>query len=273
MATAGGTGRPGVTGAWRLIVDDAASGVWNMAVDRAILAAYEAGGVPPTVRLYRWSRPTVSLGRFQKLEDVDLEVCAAEGIDVCRRPTGGRGVLHDDEITYSIVTGVRDGLPRGVSASYRHLCGALVKAYRAMGVSAELTGRPRGDRGSGACYLHATDADLSLGAAKLSGSAQVWSAASCLQHGSFVLSRDSALEARVFRLGEEGARALDLSTDTIEGALGYRPREAELTRQLLAGLAHGLGVTFDFQVLSELEHDAAEHGVGDFAVDGGMHEQ
>lgn len=262
-----------MTGAWRLILDDAASGVWNMAVDRAILSAYEGGDVPPTVRLYRWERPTVSLGRFQKLGDVDLEVCAAEGVDVCRRPTGGRGVLHDDEITYSIVTGVRDGLPRGVSASYRLLCGALVEAYRAMGVSAELTGRPRGDRDSGACYLHATDADLSLGAAKLSGSAQVWSAVSCLQHGSFVLSRDSAREARVFRLGEEGARALDRSTNTIEGALGYRPQEPELTRQLLTGLARGLAAEFDLHVLSDPEHDAAVRGVGDFAVDAGMHEQ
>lgn len=261
-----------MTARWRLIIDDAASGAWNMAVDRAILDAHEAGEVPPTVRLYRWERPTVSLGHFQKLDDIDLEACMAEGIDVCRRPTGGRGVLHDDEVTYSIVAGVRDGLPRGVSASYRRLCGALVEAYRELGVSAELTGRPRGDRASGACYLHATDADLSLGAAKLSGSAQVWSGSSCLQHGSFVLSRDNALEARVFRLGEDGARALERATDTIEGALGYRPDEPTLTQRLLTGLASGLDAVFEPHELSESEAGAAERGVDAFRIDGGMHQ-
>jgi lipoate-protein ligase A len=108
--------RPGCR--WRLIVDGPASGEWNMAVDRAILASHAAGDGPPTLRLYRWSPPAVSLGRFQSTDDVDMAYCAAEGLDVCRRPTGGRGVLHDDELTYSIVAGVADGLPRGVRRSY-----------------------------------------------------------------------------------------------------------------------------------------------------------
>mgnify|MGYP002385558445 CR=1 FL=1 len=260
-----------MTSRWRLIIDDPASGAWNMAVDRAILEAHQAGDVLPTLRLYRWNRPTVSLGRFQAAEDVDPETCAAGGIDLCRRPTGGRGVLHDDEVTYSIVAGVRDGLPRGVSASYRTLCGALVEAYRELGVSAELTARRRGDRASGACYLHATDADLSLGAAKLSGSAQVWNGSSCLQHGSFVLSRDSAREASVFRLGVEGERALERDTSTIEAALGYRPQEPELTHRLVAGLASGLDAAFEPQMLSEPERAAAERLVDTFRIDEGMH--
>lgn len=240
-----------------------------MAVDRAMLDAHEQGDAPATVRLYRWRRPTVSLGRFQKLADVDLAVCEAEGIDVCRRPTGGRGVLHDNEITYSIVAGVSDGLPRGVSASYRRLCGALVEAYRELGVPAALTQRPRGDRGSGACYLHATDADLSLGAAKLSGSAQVWNASSCLQHGSFVLSRDAAREARVFRLGESGAATLERATDTIEHALGYSLDESAVIARLLTGLARGLDVAFDRQELSGPERAAAGHLTDAFRVDAG----
>lgn len=257
---------------WRLIIDEPASGAWNMAVDRAILDAHQAGEMLPTLRLYRWERPTVSLGRFQAVDDVDRAVCSAEGVDLCRRPTGGRGVLHDDEVTYSIVAGVRDGLPRGVSASYRRLCGALVEAYRELGVSAELTARPRGDRASGACYLHATDADLSLGAAKLSGSAQVWSGTTCLQHGSFVLSRDSAREARVFRLGTEGASALERDTSTIESALGYRPHRPELTQCLLVGLASGLGAAFEPQELTAQELVAAEAVLDSFRIDAGMHQ-
>lgn len=228
-----------------------------MAIDRAILDAHEAGLVPPTLRLYGWGRPTVSLGRFQSADDVDMAVCAAGGVDVCRRPTGGRGVLHDDEITYSIVAGIRDGVPRGVSASYRMLCSALVEAYRGLGVAADLTGRPRGERGAGACYLHATNADLSFGAAKLSGSAQVWSGSSCLQHGSFVISRDVAREAAVFRLDPSGADALDRSTATILGVLGSRPEHAAMVEAIVDGIGRGLGVGLEEGDLTAGEREAA----------------
>jgi lipoate-protein ligase A len=259
-------GRRGVTDVWRLVIGGAGDGAWNMAVDRAILSAHEAGDVPPTLRLYTWSRPTVSLGRFQRAADVDLEACGSEGIGTCRRPTGGRGVLHDDELTYSLVSGVRDGLPRGVSASYRMLCGALVEAYREIGVPATLTARERGERGAGACYLHASDADLSMGAAKLSGSAQVWSTTSCLQHGSFVVSRDVAREARVFRLGEAGARALQESTDTIAGVLGRIPARDELTEAVIAGIGRGLGVRFEQADLSVGEAQDADLNAASYAV-------
>ncbi len=239
-----------------------------MAIDRAILDAHEVGLVPPTLRLYRWSRPTVSLGRFQRIDDVDASFCVAEGIGLCRRPTGGRGVLHDDEITYSIVAGVRDDVPRGVSASYRLLCGALVEAYRELGVAADLTGRPRGERGAGACYLHATSADLSFGAAKLSGSAQVWTGSSCLQHGSFVLSRDVGREAAVFRLDPSAADALDRSTETIIGVLGRRPTDAEMVSAIVTGVERGLGVRFEEGGLSAAEVSAVDDLVATFRSEG-----
>lgn len=251
---------------WRLIIDGPGDGAWNMAVDRALLASHEVGKVAPTLRLYRWRRPTVSLGRFQSLEDVDLELCASEGIDVCRRPTGGRGVLHDDEVTYSIVAGVRDGLPRGVGASYRVLCGALVEAYRELGVHADLTARPRGERSAGACYLHASNADLSHGIAKLSGSAQVWSRDSCLQHGSFVISRDIDREAAVFRLDAAGRRALAGSTRTICDALGSRPDDREILERLVTGLERGLGVSFEPASIGPREIQEAEIMAGGFRV-------
>lgn len=253
---------------WRLILDGPADGVWNMAVDRAMLACHERDGAPPTVRLYRWDRPTVSLGHFQDLADVDVDACARRGVGLCRRPTGGRGVLHHDEVTYSIVAGVRDGLPRGVSASYRMLCGALVEAFREAGVPADLTGRPRGKKGAGACYLHATHADLSLGATKLSGSAQVWSKDSCLQHGSFVISRDVELEAAVFGLDAEGKAALEGTTATISGALGRRPAQDELTGALTRGLARGLGVSFREESLSARVQDDALKWSSAYRIEG-----
>ncbi len=250
---------------WRLLIDGPADGAWNMAVDRAILTAHEAGDCGPTLRLYRWDRSTVSIGRFQDADDVDRALCAARGIGICRRPTGGRGVLHADEITYSIVAGIRDGLPRGVSASYRMLSGALVEAYRELGIDAGLTARPRGER-SGACYLHATAADLSLGAAKLSGSAQVWSHSSCLQHGSFVISRDAELEADLFRLGREARSRLVSATSSIVDVLGARPAAPALERTLLNGLARGLAADFEPGTLTAWEQAFALEHAGDHVL-------
>jgi len=245
-------------GRWRLIVDGAARGAWNMAIDRAMLTAHAAGWTPPTLRLYRWSPPAVSLGRFQSADDVDLAYCAAEGLDVCRRPTGGRGVLHDDELTYSIVAGVADGLPRGVRRSYAVLCEALAEAYRALGVDASLTARESGERGSGACYLHATAADLSLGQTKLSGSAQVWSGESCLQHGSFVVDRDVTREARAFKLDDRRTRALGRSTATIAGATGRRPAWDEIGAAVAEAVGRAFSVTLEPATLSEKELEMAE---------------
>ena len=234
-----------MTVTWRLIIDDGpAEGAWNMALDRAVQLAREAGEAPPTLRLYRWSRPTVTLGRFQDVGSVDRKVCVAEGIDVVRRFTGGRGVLHDDELTYSMVAGLSDGVPRGTSASYRALCGGLVEAYRELDVEAALTSRPRGDGSSAACYLHATAADLSLGARKLSGSAQVWSGSTVLQHGSFTLTRDIGREARVFRLDADDAARLAEQTATIVGSLGRRPSDKQLEAAVVCGVTRGLGVVF-----------------------------
>lgn len=255
-----------VVRAWRLIVDDPREGAENMAVDWAILEAYERGDVPSTLRLYGWSRPTASLGKFQPVDDVDLNECAARGVDVCRRPTGGRGVLHDDEVTYSMVTGVRDGLPRGVAASYRVLCDALVAAYREIGIDAGLTARPRGASASGSCYLHATPADLSVGVAKLSGSAQVWLHDACLQHGSFVISRDVQREAAVFRLDDRAASALEATTETIELALGARPLASELQAAIVLGIGHGLGVELAVGPLTDLELECAAQLRGRYAI-------
>lgn len=216
-----------------------------MALDRAVQLAHEAGDTPPTLRLYRWVRPTVTLGRFQKAAEVDLDYCDSHGIDVVRRFTGGRGVLHDDEVTYSIVAGLRDGIPRGVSASYRLLCTGLAEAYRLLGVDAALTARARGDRDSAACYLHATAADLSLGARKLSGSAQVWSGSTVLQHGSFTISRDVEREARAFRLSAPAGEELEKRTATLSGTLGRSPAVDEVLSATHEGISAALAVVME----------------------------
>ncbi len=251
---------------WRLIQDGPQDGAWNMAVDRAVLASRAAGESPPTLRLYWWRVPTVTLGRFQSVNDADLMYCAMRGFDVVRRPTGGRGVLHDDELTYSVVASLADGMPRGVSASYKLLCGALAGAYRALGVPADLTARPRGEKAAGACYLHATPADLSLGAAKLSGSAQVWDHDAVLQHGSFVRTRDIDAEASVFRLDGSGEGRLRATTATLGDALGEPPDREAIASAVVEAFRETLGIEFEQGVLTAAEHAFATSVVDGFRV-------
>jgi lipoate-protein ligase A len=250
------------------VIDDGpAEGAWNMALDRAVQFARQAGDVPPTLRLYRWVRPTVTLGRFQDVAGVDRDLCAREGIDVVRRFTGGRGVLHDDELTYSIVAGTDDGIPRGTAASYRLLCSALAETYRLLGVAAALTARPRGEGSSAACYLHATAADLSLGLAKLSGSAQVWTADTVLQHGSFTRSRDVALEAGVFCLPPDAAGRLAAETTTLAEALGEAPPLELIAEAAAEGLERALGVRLQRGAITQGELDRARGLLGETSAE------
>ncbi len=251
---------------WRLIIDGARPGAYNMALDAAMLRARADGAIPPTLRLYRWTKPTVTLGRFQPDDDVDRQACERFGLDVVRRPTGGRGVLHDDELTYAVIAGTEDGMPAGVAASYRFLSQALAHAYHELGVPAEVTARPRGERGARACYLHATQADLSLGAAKLSGSAQVWERGAVLQHGSFVRTRDVAREAAVFRLDARQHAELAASTATLEDALGRAPEFNTIIIAVIAGFERTLGITLVEGALGSDEAAFADARIHEFTV-------
>jgi lipoate-protein ligase A len=246
-----------VTTTWRLLLDGPTDAAENMARDRAVQLAVEQGIAPPTLRLYQWSRPTVTLGRHQPLDGIDLAACRELGVDVVRRFTGGRGVLHDDELTYAVVARVADGIPRGVAASYRYLCEPLAGAFRALGVDASVTERDRGAAESPACYLATTRADLSLGALKLSGSAQVWLGATVLQHGSFTFTRDVSREALLFRLDTQQSSRLREGSVTIDQALGERPDLDSVVSAITSAFEGALGITLEAGALMAEESERA----------------
>jgi lipoate-protein ligase A len=125
--------------AWRYIHTGNRSPAANMAIDEAILTAHSEGKVPPTVRFYGWSPATLSIGYFQKAQEVDFEALRSEGIGFVRRPTGGRAVLHDKELTYSIIVSeCYPGIPRNVTEAYRVLSEGLLQGFRALGLGAEM---------------------------------------------------------------------------------------------------------------------------------------
>jgi lipoate-protein ligase A len=120
---------------WRLIDDFPAFGTRNMAVDEAILQSVTEGRALPTLRLYSWNPPCLSLGYGQKSSDVDFERAAALGWQVVRRPTGGRAILHTDEMTYSLSLPVDDDLAAGtVIDSYRRISTALIAGLSRLGI-------------------------------------------------------------------------------------------------------------------------------------------
>ena len=179
---------------WRLIIEDSPrSGAANMAVDEAIAEATAAGAVPPTLRFYRWNPPTVSLGRHQKLADVDETQIAARGYDLVRRATGGRAILHVDELTYSVSGPIEE--PRmagGVMDAYLRFSNALLSGLSTLGLKAEKAGgRTRAGRElSAACFETPSAYEITAGGRKLMGSAQSRRKGYVLQHGSLPLWGD-----------------------------------------------------------------------------------
>jgi lipoate-protein ligase A len=178
---------------WRLIHSPAASGAWNMAVDEAILEAVQNGKSPPTLRLYDWDPACLSLGYAQSIEDVDEAALAAHGWDVVRRPTGGRAILHIDELTYSVIGS--DEEPRlagGVKESYLRLSSALLKSLDQLSVPAIREGkkdkatRPQDE--NPVCFEAPSDYEITIEGKKLVGSAQARRKNGVLQHGSLPLS-------------------------------------------------------------------------------------
>jgi lipoate-protein ligase A len=177
--------------AWRLLVDAPADGAWNMAVDEILLDGVAAGAAPPTLRFYEWMPACLSLGYFQPFDVVDTDGCRRLGVDVVRRPTGGRAILHDRELTYSVALPASLlGHDAGVLPSYYRISLALQDGLRRLGVPATLAPQSaaRGPVAHGPiCFDRPSDHEILLQGRKLVGSAQMRRAGGILQHGSILV--------------------------------------------------------------------------------------
>ena len=146
-----------------------------------------ARGAPPALRLYRWAPPALSLGRFQADDEVDVAACRRLGVEVVRRPTGGRAILHGGDLTYAVALPKPPGGAGAVDAVYRMLAGALIAGLARVGVDAAVA-RSDGSPGP-ACFAGQAGSDLRVGDRKLCGSAQVYRGGAVLQHGALLLER------------------------------------------------------------------------------------
>jgi lipoate-protein ligase A len=217
---------------WRLLISPPASGSHNMAVDEAILEATGKGVVAPTLRLYTWKPGCLSLGYAQASGDANRDALAQNDWDLVRRPTGGRAILHIDELTYS-VCGPPDEprLQGGVLESYQRLSIALLRALELLSIPAQASqgkANPDNKTPNPVCFEVPSSYEITFTGKKLIGSAQARRKEGVLQHGSFPLKGDLGriIQALEFPDPEQrriASERLYQRALTAEQALGYAP--------------------------------------------------
>lgn len=198
----------------RLLVDRAADGAWNMAVDELLAASVaEHAEEGCALRFYQWSRPTLSLGYFQSTPDEYRAQVERNEIDLVRRASGGGAILHDRELTYAFVVALDHPLAADAETLYRRFHAALVTVLARHQVDAELCNNR--DLRSAAdqpflCFERRAGGDVVVGGAKIAGSAQRRQRQAILQHGSVLLATSphaphvpGLYEASLFRLTAE----------------------------------------------------------------------
>jgi len=177
----------------RLIIDPPCSGVWNMAVDEALLE-WSAAVQGCCWRFYRWEEPTLSLGYFQQYDD-RAGHAGSRDCPTVRRLTGGGAIVHDAELTYSLIVPAEHPLAIHRDRLYEVVHGSLIEAAAELDVSAGLCGSPDGTQAGDdrfLCFQRRTPGDVLVGAAKIAGSAQRRRRGAVLQHGSVLLQRSTA---------------------------------------------------------------------------------
>ena len=236
---------------WRLILSPPLPGADNMALDESLLESVAAQRQPPTLRLYRWEPACLSLGHAQPAEDADRERTQALGWHLVRRTTGGRAILHTDELTYSVTAPIDHPLlAGGVLSSYRRLSQGLVAGLRLLGVQAD-TAPSRSlsvsDRMNPVCFEAPSAYEITAEGRKLIGSAQLRRVAGVLQHGSLPLGGDLGRICEVLFYREQADRAAAAArvrqrATTLEQLLGRRVPWEQAAESLAEGFAQALGL-------------------------------
>jgi lipoate-protein ligase A len=251
---------------WRLIIHRPADGPTNMAIDEAITEHVRAGGAPPTLRFYGWEPACLSLGRGQPVSDVDFDRLHERGWDVVRRQTGGRAILHVDELTYSVAIPQSDPRVQGyVVDSYRQLSRGLMAGLALLEApvhSDQADKDAHGFKGP-VCFEVPSDYEITAYGRKLLGSAQTRRDEMVLQHGALPLKGDIGRICDALAFDSEEAREaarvrVVKRAITLGEALGRAISFEEATAALEEGFCRALNVRLEEETLSEVEEARAE---------------
>lgn len=252
---------------WRLLNSGYLNGQMNMAIDEAIMLAVSEKKAPPTVRFYGWQPFCLSVGYGQSMKkEVDIDACQSQGFDYVRRPTGGRAILHGDELTYSLL--VPQDEPRvtgGIVESYRRLSVGLVEGLRLLGAKALQADALRGklEEKTAVCFDAPSHYEITVEGKKLVGSAQMRRKSMVLQHGSLPLYGDITRILDCLVLPSEEVRSrlrqeLNGRAITLEKVLDRDIDFDEVASALAKGLAGSLNLELIPAELSAYERDLAD---------------
>jgi len=253
---------------WRLITqEEGEDGFWNMALDEALLCCVAEGKSLPTLRLYAWDQPTVSLGFAQPVRDVNLERITYKGWGLVRRPTGGRAILHTDEITYSVTASQQDPLLAGnLLESYHRISAALLAGLTILGIEANGEKEYPNDQNSLSpdpiCFNTPSNYEITTAGKKLIGSAQARKYGGILQHGAIPLFGNITRLTEVLCFEnefekEKAASSLIARASTLADQLGYPPLWQEVAAALQKGFEATFGISFIEQPISAEEKTLA----------------
>lgn len=258
---------------WRLIVDRTPrSGAANMAIDEVLAMDVAAGQSPPTLRLYGWTPPCVSIGRFQPMGDVNHQTLQEAGVELVRRLTGGRALLHAEEVTYAVMLPQAHAIAqRGVLESYRHLSAGLVETLHLLTLEADTLQPARRVRTpvSAACMEVPSAYEITVGGRKLIGSAQCRRAGYVLQHGSLPLAGHASELLPFLNLDATARthldRKLQTTATTVTQELSTNAPDADapgwedVAASMVRGFAHGLALDWMEDSYRPAEMEAAAH--------------
>ena len=251
---------------WRLLITPPARGAWNMAVDESILEHIGRGESIPTLRLYAWIPACLSLGHAQPFADVDMTQLKQHGWEIVRRATGGRAILHTDELTYSVIAPSDEPHVEGsVLESYNRLAQALLFAVKSLEIPVEMKEGKVIDGGmpNPVCFEVPSTYEITVNGKKLVGSAQARKKEGVLQHGSLPLSGDLTRICQALAFENESAREnaakrlLERAT-TVASALGQEISWETAAQAFIHAFEAQLGLSFERGKLSESESRRAD---------------
>ncbi len=231
---------------WRLIPPLTITGKLQMAIDEWLLNQHIQGKILPTLRFYTWQPVAISLGYHQKRYPEYWQNLTWQGksVDIVRRPTGGRAVLHQGDLTYSLIT---SGFPGSRIESYRAICEFLIVGWRSLGVELCYGSAGRGYINNPNCFGTSTGADLILpNGTKLIGSAQLRKKGAILQHGSMILAPDVNFFSYVFN-SQPSPGVSDIYTSFLSG----NNRGEGLINQIIEALIIAASECFKIQLITE----------------------
>ncbi|MEH7124501.1 biotin/lipoate A/B protein ligase family protein [Bacillus sp. JJ1773] len=252
---------------WRFIDTGAGSPSFNMALDEALLDWNSAGKIPPTIRFYGWNPATLSIGYFQKVDrEINMDAVKQHGLGFVRRPTGGRGVLHEHELTYSvIVSEEHPQMPKTVTEAYRVISEGILKGFHHLGMDAyfavpktdeerESLKNPR----SAVCFDAPSWYELVVEGRKVAGSAQTRQKGVILQHGSILLDIEEDKLFSLFkypndRVKERMQRAFKNKAVAINEISQERITLEQAKEAFRIGFAEGLNIELEPYELTEDE--------------------